>query len=473
MQRSNRGGTSLLDAILFQDPATIVREQLENCLLKSGSTWVTSKSYELSGVKGCVEAATQSDKFVSTTHGLSEYLLANLLYKKNQECVSKIELLCNGLTDRQAYCADRILSLPIACLSGLPGSGKTYTARSIANSAIRSGLRVLGCSLTGIAASRLRESAGISSTTIHRLLGHDGAGFTVSEVPCDFLVVDECGMVNPGLLLALLSRAKNARVLLMGDPNQLPSVLPGDLFSNLCDILPHYHLSDIIRTEADSPIGNAAKLILSGSVPQSEASSSGVGGVWISVWDGGPIKNGKRPKNHPLSIAESCAEKDKTALMDIRTMCATNDMVDFLNVEFKFRRNKLEKVPIMCIKNNHSKNVYNGDIGYKGVNCVVFGENSVLLRPSDSRTAWATTVHKAQGQECLSAQFVIQPFADRRVLYTALTRAKRRFVFTGNPVFLQKIVQSIPTKRTTLLREFFRKEAIVTTPEERWTFANE
>lgn len=455
----------LLDALYVDNPSAIALESLNAALCKSGSTWVKSQGHNLRSVAGAVSAELEGNLYWSSEqYGIAESYLANWISSRQRDITSHVPLKEAGLTVSQREAAKLVLSSPIACLSGLPGTGKTYTARAIANSIESSHQTILGCALTGIAASRLSKAAEIPATTIHRLLSWDGDKFNRGLINADCVIVDECSMVSPGLLLAICSRMQpGARLILIGDHNQLPSITPGETFKDLCSLLPHAHLTEVIRTEADSPLGHAALSILAGNVPQSEKSPTGIGGVWIALCESLHISTlGKRPRNHPLSIAEHMASMDETELKDVRTMAHSNDVVTIINCQFNRHRKvsrSTGRIPVMCLKNRHDLEIYNGDIGYRDYRTQVFGDRSVILRGSEQCDAWSTTVHKMQGQEALSAQIWLERTADRRLIYTALTRAKRRFIFTGNPDYLTESVQRQPVARVTLLRQFLTGEA--------------
>lgn len=456
----------LLSAALSEDRRALILGQLSQNLDKSGSTWVMDAG-QSQGVRsaGGVVASVGGRLYLSTErHGQAEAYLANWVRSHSRQIGEPVPLIGGGLNEEQTVAAKILLRSPIACLSGLPGTGKTYTLRSVIESCAARGLLILSCAPTGSAAARLAECTGLESCTIHRLLGFNGRSFAVPSLTCDVLIVDECSMASPGLLLSLLSRVgSGCRVILVGDPDQLPSVSPGEAFRDLCSVLPHARLTQVQRTESDSPIGRAAADVLAGKVPVSDASPSGRGGFWLSECDSLSIPpSGKRPKNHPLSIAEHCAQMDRTDLMDVRTMAHSNSAVDNLNslfTENRRRHVRTEKVPVICLKNKHDIGIYNGDVGFivsSGIRPYLrFGNINTVLRPSDWKIAWASTVHKMQGKESASAQFWLERSANRRVLYTAITRARVRFVITGNLTLLEEIVRRVEQPRLTLLKEFF------------------
>lgn len=456
-----------MDAASGRDPGQYVIAQIEESLRKSGSTWMKRQSSQF-GVR--VEDAWYAQNhdgnsyLTSKRYGEAEVFLANWMRSRNHPEMA-VELVGTGLTESQKAVAKVCLSNQVSCLSGLPGTGKTYTCRAIAESYRRAGFSVVGCSLTGIAASRLKDSAQIETSTIHRLLGWRGreSGYTVKVVDADIVMLDEASMPDNQLYLSLVSRLrKDTRLILIGDPNQLSGIDPGDAFRELCKVMPHGRLIEVLRQEKDSPIGHAAERILSGNVPTNEDSESG-GGCYVIQCDGlalsmeeYDVKDGKRyrqrrEKNHPLTVAERMSELDKTELRFIRTMASTNDTVNKLNQLFTTYKKVKSEHPIMCIQNNHDLGVYNGEIGYKEWRRCRFGEVCTYFPDRQIADAWCTTVDKMQGNECISGQLVIEPFLGVRRAYTALTRAKHRFCFTGDIATLEKCLHTPEEPRVTLL----------------------
>lgn len=399
----------------------------------------------------------------SKKYAETEIFLANWMRVNNRPDYS-IKNIGKGLTATQLAVSQICLENKTSCLSGLPGTGKTYTCGSIAESLMKSGLVVKGCALTGIAASKLQEDAQVESTTIHRMLGYRGPrdGYTIDKVYADAIIVDECSMIDNQLLLSLVSRiSKDCRLILVGDPDQLPSIEPSDTFRQLCQVLPHGRLIEILRTEKDSSIGRAAKSILAGSVPTNEDDKNG--GTYVIQCDGlGIDSNGRREKNHPLTIAERMANLDKTELRYVRSMACTNDSVNFLNDKFTSFKKLESKHPVMCIINRHDIGIYNGDIGYRvGTKypTYYFNGEKTYLRQYETTDAWVTTVDKTQGHESISAQCWIEHNISIRRAYTALTRAKRRFCFVGNIELLENRLHSPEEKRITLLAPSITGEA--------------
>src|SRR5262249_43448853 len=158
-------------------------------------------------------------------------------------------------------------------ITGGPGVGKTTIVRGILEAFTSRGLRAQLCAPTGRAAKRLSESTGREAKTIHRLLEYTGTGFRRgrdSALETDLLVVDDASMVDTVLINQLLRAVPDHGVLvLVGDVDQLPSVGPGTVLSDIITSgeVPVVRLTHIFRQAGQSWIVRAAHQINSGDLP--------------------------------------------------------------------------------------------------------------------------------------------------------------------------------------------------------------
>jgi conjugative relaxase-like TrwC/TraI family protein len=151
-----------------------------------------------------------------------------------------------GLTGDQGMLVHEAASRPgrVLCIAGAAGSGKTTALRVLAEAYREGGVPVLGAAPSGRAADELQAATGLPSSTLHRLLldvHREG------DLPCGcVLMVDEAGMAETRVLAPVLELVERAegRVILVGDPNQLPSVGAGGLFPSLCERLGAIDLAD-------------------------------------------------------------------------------------------------------------------------------------------------------------------------------------------------------------------------------------
>jgi exodeoxyribonuclease V alpha subunit len=180
-----------------------------------------------------------------------------------------------ALAERQRTAIRLALMSKVLILTGGPGVGKTTIVKGILRILAAKGMGLLLCAPTGRAAKRMIEATGFEAKTIHRLLEVDpkGGGFKRGDdnpLDCDLLVVDETSMVDVMLMQALMKAVPDkAALLIVGDIDQLPSVGPGQVMSDLisCGAIPVVRLTEVFRQAAQSRIITSAHRINQGSIP--------------------------------------------------------------------------------------------------------------------------------------------------------------------------------------------------------------
>ena len=186
----------------------------------------------------------------------------------------------------------------IFLLTGGPGTGKTTMVLGILEVFKRAGLKVRLAAPTGRAAKRLTEVTGHHASTIHRMLKYDPAAKAfshdeISTLPADVLVVDELSMIDTVLMFGLLKAVKpGTRLILIGDPDQLPSVGAGKVLAEFIrsGAVPHLHLDRIFRqAEASQIVANAHRI------------HQGIPPVTSPLPTGGSA--GRRPRQFPFRPA--------------------------------------------------------------------------------------------------------------------------------------------------------------------------
>lgn len=168
---------------------------------------------------------------------------------------------------------------PFSILTGGPGCGKTTTTKALVQLLLAMKKRILLAAPTGRAAQRMTEVIGMEALTIHRLLvWQPGSGqFQKNEetpLECDFIIIDECSMLDISLAASLLKAIPlRAQVLLIGDADQLPSVGAGNVLKDLMDSqkIPTYRLLKIFRQAQESRIIRYAHQINKGDIPKIES----------------------------------------------------------------------------------------------------------------------------------------------------------------------------------------------------------
>lgn len=180
--------------------------------------------------------------------------------------------------EQQAAVVGSVLH-PFTILTGGPGCGKTTTTKGLVRLLTAMKKQILLAAPTGRAAQRMSEVIGLEAQTIHRLLvWQPGTGqFQRNEenpLECDFIIIDECSMLDISLAASLLRAIPlTAQVLLIGDADQLPSVGAGNVLKDLIEskVIPCYQLMKIFRQAQESSIIKYAHEINRGEVPKIES----------------------------------------------------------------------------------------------------------------------------------------------------------------------------------------------------------
>ena len=373
---------------------------------------------------------------------------------------------------------------PVTILTGPPGTGKTWVLGTFIQGYIEAGYNVMFCAPTGKAAKRMTEvlhqTCGKRATTIHKLLqmvppNDDSATWTYqftasNPIDADYIVVDEVSMLDINLASALFEAiADGARLLLIGDDNQLPSVGPGSVLRDLIAAnLPTARLSEIKRNHGDIVV--SCHQIKDGKVPlpNPEPLDISIGHNWAHVELTSEdalakyivtlvteLVNGGvdladimviSPFNHMNPRGLSCKDFNE------RLQRVLNPIPDLtvgdLNINDRVVR--LQNAMVKCEDIDDDTMIVNGDLGditdikfdqngYPKHYIVRFYEPERLVRldaeAPELALAYALSCHKMQGSESL---YIILPihksfgrFPNREWIYTAFSRAKTTLFTVG------------------------------------------
>lgn len=330
----------------------------------------------------------------------------------------------------------------VATLTGYPGTGKT----TVINGLIRYYMKVypdakvLLCAPTGRAASRAGEVSGKEGLTIHKAMKRtpfDNGARRQEPLEYDFIIVDEMSMCDTELFACFLNSVKSGTtVLLAGDPDQLPSVGPGQVFRDLIGsgVIPVFRLAQLVRQDEASGMAKNAKAALTGDqIREYRDFKISLCGGEESIADR-VIREAEVFPSMPLIL--SPIKKGEGGVHELNRKMQekfkkTDDPIWINGVRF------YAGDPVIMTHNNYKYGYYNGESGTlvraeDGFLAISLPGRTLALEISDASEmalAYAVTIHRAQGTE---ADFCITVLpeeachmASGELLNTAFTRAKK------------------------------------------------
>ncbi|MBQ7136433.1 MAG: ATP-dependent RecD-like DNA helicase [Bacilli bacterium] len=422
---------------------------------------------------------------------------ADIKYKKLDEKIFAIENSNNiKYNDEQLDAIKSSISKHFLVITGGPGTGKTTIIKTIVdlyqeiNKLSYSGLKeeISLLAPTGRASKRMSESTSIQASTIHRFLkwNKENNKFAVNEYnksDTKLVIIDEASMVDVNLFFSLLKGIKkDARIILVGDYFQLPSVGPGQVLKDIIesDVVPVVKLNYLYRQKEGSNIINLAYDINNGNINEEMFESKN--DLDFSDIDSSLVLD---------KIKQICVHHKKNSYKDFQVlvpMYKTVNGIDNLNKSIQeifnpksHKKNEYvlgdviyrEGDKILQLTNMPDENIFNGDIGI--INCIDkkeividFDGNLVRFTPSNFnkfKHGYAISIHKSQGSEFKNVVIpVVNGYGKmlyRKLYYTAVTRAKKKLYIVGELNALKKasLNNNSDIRRTTIKARLMSKLA--------------
>lgn len=457
---------------------------IDNGMLKFVDRWGTCGYVYL-------PCAFRAEKYIAKR--MAQFVkMSRLRVQKNWD----YEIQCLNTKNRvlfdplQTRAINRALNDGFLILSGGPGTGKTTTLNAIISLYEKQGFSVSIAAPTGRAAKRIKEVTGYDAKTIHRLLEvkfdeSDNLSFIHNEenpLDTDVMIVDEFSMVDLMLFESLLLALKpTTRIILVGDANQLPSVACGCILSDFmnCSSLPVVELAQVFRQAAKSLIVRNAHDIIMGDMPKLDRNDSDF--FFINEFDRYRAQRtivslvcDRLPKKYGFSPTTDIQVLCPGKLGGLGTVCLNAILQEHINTssddkgQIKFGNVFFrEGDKIMQNKNDYNidwlrddgavgSGIFNGDIGK--IERIDHLNSLAHIRFEDKvckytfemlgeiEHAYAVTVHKSQGSEF---DAVILPLMGqhknlhyRKLLYTAVTRAKKILIIVGEESTVREMVRN-------------------------------
>lgn len=428
---------------------------------------------------------------IKKKRGKTKEFPISLVQETYQQVITELNI---KLSVKQEEAIKKAFSNDIMIITGGPGTGKTTIVKTIIDIYEKLFIKkqtaldnIALIAPTGRASKRLYETSGCNASTIHRYLGYDGQHFAYNKDEPrneELVIVDEASMMDLPLFYQLITAINpNARLIIVGDVDQLPSIGPGQILKDLIDTkeITVIKLDQIHRQASNSSIITLAHAINDGIIPETllekKADRSFIYSTSETI-----LKN-------LLDIVKISISKGFDIQKDIQILIpmykgvvgidnVNNSLQELLNpkknIKFyeyhalnkKFRIND----KVIQLINRPEKGVMNGDIGiiesFIVLEDVITGLTAnfdgkkvdyLIEEFDDLSLAYAITIHKSQGSEF---KVVILPISSqhyvmlkRKLLYTAITRAKSKLILLGEPQIFAIGVKQVENNRRTILKE--------------------
>ena len=402
--------------------------------------------------------------------------------KDIQARANEIErMLGFGLHVLQREAVEQAAMQPVFVLTGGPGTGKTTTVKAIYDLLRQLGLRVALTAPTGKAAQRLGQACESNEAkTLHRLLewhGQDDFKQSLKNpLAIDAVIVDEVSMVDVSLMHALLrALPEAARVILVGNKDQLPSVGPGQVLNDVLSSseTPRVLLEQGFRQGANSPIADNAIRVNTGELPRSSGQAFEID--WVEEGEGEEQRAADQLLlAYARLLEEGLKASDIQVLTPKREVGACSAFVLSKRIQALVNPQSERTLSqggwtfrlgdrVINTQNNYSPDVMlaNGDTGFvfdigteeePSLTIQVDGDRRVVVKDAllnEIELAYALTVHKSQGSEFPVVMMPVirahRSLLSRRLVYTGMTRARQRLILIAGQGALKAAVGDTET----------------------------
>ena len=441
------------------------------------------------------------DKYILTdTYNSSIYIAKRIFdltstsvaYNYDQELLSLEGEMGYSFNNEQKDAITNALNNSFSVITGGPGTGKTTIIKAITrlykernkltNRELIESLVLLAP--TGRASKRMSSQSGLPSYTIHRFLKwqKESNTFYINEENksnAKLVIIDEASMVDENLLYNLfLGLKENCKVVMIGDYNQLPSVGAGQVLKDIIESqsVTVTYLEKLYRQDECSNINFFARDIIKGQYSKDLFNESD-DLTFVSATENslGQVLSDFLITYKDLSIYDiqvlAPMYKGKNGIDNLNTL--TQKILNSKRLKAELKYNDFtfrENDKVIGLVNNLDDNVFNGDIGEiirivgkgkKEITCDFDGNiaNYDVSNFDNIRLGYVISIHKAQGSEF---DVVILPVLKsynymlyRKIIYTAVTRAKKRLIIIGEEEALKKAISTDRDEnRKTLLKKF-------------------
>lgn len=364
-----------------------------------------------------------------------------------------------SLTDEQNSAIHMAANHQFSLVLGGAGVGKTTVLGGLIHVLEAHSWAILQLALAGRAAKRMQEATGRPAMTIARFLFWVRSG-KLELTPRTLLVVDEASMLDLPTLYRVLSHLPDGtRLLLVGDPAQLPPIGFGLTFHRLAlsDLVPKKYLTQVHRQAASTGIPAVAAAIRNHRVPELAKFNGARPGVSVIECRPDEIVGAL------FELAKAWGGDDWRVIGSIKNGAAgVNEVNDLFHHRFSAGRARLDGYrfavadPIVYLRNDYDRGLMNGSLGTivdvnsaEGSLVADFDGDRHILAPgdlADIELAYAITCHKAQGSQFrrVAIPVVRSRLLDHSLIYTALTRGVEQVVFVGDMEALRSAIEASP-----------------------------